>query len=151
MLWASGKYNCVLSGCVEFGDSVAVPNHPYHRKMMDMAKFLETTAWIYNRAYTRSLIAGPALIFDDAAEEGKNETMDRKSLEKKIIEFSISYHKDVSELSVDTRKKDLDGASILMVGLVSLIENELDVLVQLPDAAAAKTIGEIVDKVEALM
>jgi acyl carrier protein len=38
-----------------------------------------------------------------------------------------------------------------MVGLVSLIENELDVLVQLPDAAAAKTIGEIVDKVEALM
>jgi hypothetical protein len=67
-------------------------------KWMDMAKFLETTAWIYNRAYTRSLIAGPALIFDDAAEEGKNETMDRKSLKKKllnsafpIIRMSVSY------------------------------------------------------------
>ncbi|MCM8712117.1 acyl carrier protein [Clostridium sp. SYSU_GA19001] len=79
--------------------------------------------------------------------------MDRKSLEEKIIEcVSISYSKDKSELSVDTRiKEDLGGASILMVGLVSLIENELDVLIQLPDAAAAKTIGEIVDKVEALM
>ncbi|MCM8712119.1 thiolase family protein [Clostridium sp. SYSU_GA19001] len=65
---ASGKYNCVLSGCVEFGDSVAVPTHPYNREKMPMEKFLETTAWIYDRAYTRSLIAGPALIFDDAAE-----------------------------------------------------------------------------------
>lgn len=79
--------------------------------------------------------------------------MDRKSLEEKIIEYvSISYNKDKSELSIDTRmKEDLGGASILMVGLVSLIENELDVLIQLPDAAVSKTIGEIVDKVEALM
>lgn len=65
---ASGKYNCVLSGCVEFGDSVAVPEHPYNREKMAMERFLETTAWIYDRAYTRSLIAGPALIFDDSAE-----------------------------------------------------------------------------------
>ena len=68
---ASGKYNCVLSGCVEFADSVAVPTHPYKREKMTMDKFLETTAWIYDRAYTRSLIAGPALIFDDAAEDYK--------------------------------------------------------------------------------
>jgi acyl carrier protein len=35
-----------------------------------------------------------------------------------------------------------------MVGLVSEIENELDVLVQLQVAAACKTVGELVDKVE---
>ena len=65
---ASGKYNCVLSGCIEFGDSVAVPNHPYKREKMTMEKFLQTTAWLYERGYTRSFMAGQELIYDDAAE-----------------------------------------------------------------------------------
>ena len=65
---ASGKYNCVLYGCVEFGDAVAVPNHPYHREKMTMEKFLQTTAWLYERGYTRSFMAGQELIYDDAAE-----------------------------------------------------------------------------------
>ena len=65
---ASGKYNCVLSGCVEFGDSVAVGNHPYKREKMTMEKFLQTTAWLYERGYTRSFMAGQELIYDDAAE-----------------------------------------------------------------------------------
>ena len=65
---ASGKYNCVLSGCVEFGDSLAVPGHPYKREKMTMDKFLVTTAWLYDRNYTRSLMAGQELIYDDAAE-----------------------------------------------------------------------------------
>ena len=59
--------------------------------------------------------------------------MDRKELEAKIIELvAMSYNKDESELSVDTKfKEELGGASLLMVGLVSEIENELDVLIQL--------------------
>lgn len=65
---ASGKYNCVLTGCVEFGDSLAVGSHPYKREKMEMEKFLKTTAWLYDRNYTRSLIAGQELIYDDAAE-----------------------------------------------------------------------------------
>ena len=65
---ASGKYNCVLSGCVEFGDGVAVPGHPYKREKMTMERFLTTTAWLYDRAYTRSMMAGQELIYDDAAE-----------------------------------------------------------------------------------
>lgn len=65
---ASGKYNCVLSGCVEFGDSVAVPDHPYKRSKISMEEFLKTTAWLYDRAYTRSLMGGLNLIYDDAAE-----------------------------------------------------------------------------------
>ena len=39
--------------------------------------------------------------------------------------------------------------SIQMVGLVSEIENELDVLVQLQVASACKTVADLVDKVEA--
>ncbi|MBS5522378.1 MAG: acyl carrier protein [Clostridiales bacterium] len=79
--------------------------------------------------------------------------MDRKELEAKIIELvAMSYNKDASELSVDTNmKEELGGASVIMVGLVSEIENELDVLVPLPIAAACKTIGELCDKVEEQM
>ncbi len=76
--------------------------------------------------------------------------MDRKELEAKIIELvSITYQKDVAELTVETSfKDDLKGASVLMVGLVAEIENELDAMVPLQDAAACATIGELVDKVE---
>ena len=82
-----------------------------------------------------------------------SEEMDRKELEAKIIELvAMSYNKDASELSVDTKiKEELGGASLLMVGLVSEIENELDVLIQLQVAAACATIGELVDKVEEQM
>lgn len=79
--------------------------------------------------------------------------MDRKELEAKVIELvATTFNKDESTLTVDTRiKEDLGGASLLMVGLVSEIENELDVLVQLQVAAACQTIGELVDKVEEQM
>ena len=33
-----------------------------------MEKFLKTTSWLYDRTYTRSLMAGQELIYDDAAE-----------------------------------------------------------------------------------
>mgnify|MGYP000273139534 CR=1 FL=1 len=73
---ASGKYNCVLTGCVEFGDStpapadnVETPKHPYKREKMTMEKFLKTTAWLYDRNYARSMMAPMELIYDDAAED----------------------------------------------------------------------------------
>lgn len=76
--------------------------------------------------------------------------MDRKELEKQVIELvAMAYGVDADALTVDTSfADDLGGASIKMVGLVSEIENELDVLVQLKVAAACQTIGELVDKVE---
>ena len=76
--------------------------------------------------------------------------MDRKELEAKVLEcVAFAYKKDIETLSMDTNiKEDLGGASVLMVGLVSQIENELDVLVSLPEASACATIGELVDKVE---
>lgn len=79
--------------------------------------------------------------------------MNRSELEAKILELvSMSYKKDVSTLSMDTRiKEDLGGTSVLMVGLVSEIENELDVMVQLADAASFKTIADLVNKVEELL
>ena len=76
---ASGKYNCVLTGCVEFGDSVPAPfgpndtvetpKHPYKREKMPMERFLATTEWLYDRHYARPLIAPMNLIYDDVAED----------------------------------------------------------------------------------
>jgi len=79
--------------------------------------------------------------------------MERKELESKVLEFvSATYKKSIEELSMDTSiKNDLGGTSLLMVGLVSLIENELDVLVPLPTAAACKTIGDLVNEVAKMM
>ena len=76
--------------------------------------------------------------------------MERKELEEQLFEIiSQLYNKDVEELTLDTRfAEDLGGASVLMVGLVSEIENELDIMIQLQDAAACETIGDLVDKVE---
>ena len=76
--------------------------------------------------------------------------MERKELEEQIFEMIAQlYKKDAEDLSLDTPfKDDLGGASVLMVGLVSEIENELDVMIQLQDAAACETIGDLVDKVE---
>ena len=76
--------------------------------------------------------------------------MERKELESKIIEMVAKcYSVDAANLSMETTfKDDLKGASVLMVGLVSEIENELDAMIALQDAAACATIGELVDKVE---
>ena len=76
--------------------------------------------------------------------------MERKELEAKVLEAAaIAYGKDLAEVSLETRfKEDLAGTSLQMVGLISQMENDLDVLVQIPVAAACKTIGEFVDRVE---
>ena len=77
--------------------------------------------------------------------------MDRKELEVQIIDMIATiYNKDAESLSVETNmREELTGSSVLMVGLVSEIENELDVMIQLADAAACVTIADLVDKVEA--
>ena len=67
-LIASGKYDCVLTGCVEFGDAYALEDHPYKREKLPMEAFLAKTKYLYERPYTRSLMAGQELIYDDAAE-----------------------------------------------------------------------------------
>ena len=76
--------------------------------------------------------------------------MDRKELEAQIIKMVAQcYNADEASLSMDSVfGKDISGTSVMMVGLVSEIENELDAMIQLADAAACKTIGDLVDKVE---
>ncbi|MDD3402449.1 MAG: acyl carrier protein [Hespellia sp.] len=76
--------------------------------------------------------------------------MERKELESQVIALvATSYGVDAGTLTVETSFADeIGGTSVQMVGLVSEIENELDVMVQLQDAAGCATIGDLVDKVE---
>lgn len=76
--------------------------------------------------------------------------MDRKELEAKVIELvAMAYGKDEADITVDTDiKEELGGTSVMMVGLVSEIENELDAMVPLQIASACRTVGDLVDKIE---
>ena len=76
--------------------------------------------------------------------------MERKALEQKVMDIvAAAYGRSAEELTVDTSfKEDLKGASIQMVGVVSELENELDVMISLAVASTCRTIGELVDKVE---
>ena len=55
---ASGKYDLVLTGGVDFGDAVAIQGKPaYMRKSVSFADFQKSTEWLYDNAYTRHLFA----------------------------------------------------------------------------------------------
>ena len=106
---ASGKYNCVLSGCVEFGDCNAVPNHPYKREKVPMEKFLQTTAWLYDRNYCRSMIAGQELIYDDAAEYYKRTNgLTDEEMDDTLCWMSINNRKNASKCELAIERKTYD-------------------------------------------
>lgn len=94
---ASGKYDCVLSGCVEFGDAVAT-NHPWKRHKMTMEEFNKGLGWLYDRAYNRSFVAGTQMIFDSAAERYKRETgLTDKEMDDTLIHMSLNNRKNASK------------------------------------------------------
>ena len=65
---ASGKFDVVLSGCVDLADSLPVANMPAHmRRKFSFEEFIVSTKLIYDRAYSRPLAAGPMIAFDDVA------------------------------------------------------------------------------------
>ncbi len=76
--------------------------------------------------------------------------MTREEILEQVLKMvSMSYKKDVSELSESTSfKDDLGGASVQMVALVSEIENELDVALMLADASGCETIADLIDLIE---
>ena len=75
--------------------------------------------------------------------------MDRKEIERIVMEsFGYAYRKDSAGLSTETKiKEDLSSKSIMMVALVGRLEDELDVLISLPDASKMNTIGDMIDKI----
>ena len=55
---ASGKYDIVLTGGIDFGDALAIQGKPaYIREPFSFEKFQISTAWLTDNAYTRHLLA----------------------------------------------------------------------------------------------
>ena len=55
---ASGKYDVVLSGCVEFGDALATEGKPAHiRHKFSFDEFQRSTQWLVDNAYSRHLLS----------------------------------------------------------------------------------------------
>jgi acetyl-CoA acetyltransferase len=107
---ASGKYNVVLSGCVEFGDSLAVKGKPAHiREKFEMSEFLKTTEWIYDRAYTRPMMAGMSLVHDDAAALYKYKyKLTDEQLDDTLNHMSINNRRNASKHPLAIERKTYD-------------------------------------------
>lgn len=55
---ASGKYDIVLTGGIDFGDAIAIQGYPSHiRKSVSFDEFLRSTDWLIDNAYSRHLMA----------------------------------------------------------------------------------------------
>ncbi|WKY43328.1 phosphopantetheine-binding protein [Eubacteriaceae bacterium ES2] len=76
--------------------------------------------------------------------------MDKNTITDKIFEMcATTYQKEKSELSVETRfDEDLSPNSIMRVALSANVEENLDVMVPLPDMSKMKTVGDLIDFVD---
>ncbi|MGT2924482.1 acyl carrier protein [Streptococcus caviae] len=74
-------------------------------------------------------------------------------LEQEVLALvAQAFNKDKSELTLDTHfKEELAASSLLMVSLIANIEDELDVMIPISEAAKFKTIADLVKAVEAEM
>lgn len=77
--------------------------------------------------------------------------MDKKQLEEKIVGyFALTFQREAKDLGPGTLiKEELGGTSMKMVALISLVENELDIMIPLPEAGKFKTIGDVIDRLAA--
>ena len=75
------------------------------------------------------------------------------NIEKTVIECAaLAYQVDASAITLTTDiREELSTQSLKMVAFISCIEDELDVQVDLREAADLKTIQDFVNKVNELM
>ncbi len=73
-------------------------------------------------------------------------------IEKTVIECAAeAYNVDEATLTLDTDiREELSRQSLMLVAFISCIEEELDVAVDLREAADLKTLGDFAKKVDEL-
>lgn len=74
------------------------------------------------------------------------------TVEKTVIQCAAeAYGADAATITLDTDiRKDLSNQSLKLIAFISTIEDELDVTVEMRDAANLNTIRDFVDKVNEL-
>lgn len=75
------------------------------------------------------------------------------NIEEKVIACAAeAYEADASKITADTNvREELSNQSLLMIAFISGIEDELNVSIELRDAAKLLTIGDFVAKVSELL
>lgn len=93
---ASGKYDFVLTGCVEMGLDNFVPGMPAHyRKPFTTAEFAERVSTVYDRAYTRHFAAGAFMQFDDfIAEYIKENNLTSEQIDDVLNILSVTFRRN---------------------------------------------------------
>lgn len=74
------------------------------------------------------------------------------NIEQKVIECAAEvYGVDAAAITVNTDiREELSNQSIKLIAFISVIEDELDAAISIPEAGGMKTIGDFVKKVEEL-
>jgi acetyl-CoA acetyltransferase len=96
---ASGKFDMVLSGGVDLADSLPVADMPAHiRRKFSFEEFLSSTRLMFDRAYTRQLVAGTVIMFDDAAAlYAKENGLTDAQMDDVLIALSINCRRNAAK------------------------------------------------------
>jgi len=95
---ASGKYDYVLTGCVEMGIDNFVPEKPAHfRKIMTTEEFAARVLTVYDRAYTRHLVGGAYMQADDvAANYIRENNLTPEQIDDTLNTLAITFRKNAA-------------------------------------------------------
>ena len=105
---ASGKCDIVLSAAVDLGDSLPVDGMPAHvRRKFSMEEFLKSTKILHDRAYTRGMMSGPAIYFDDAAAlYAKQNNLTAKQIDEILAAMCINNRRNGVKHPLAYHKKE---------------------------------------------
>lgn len=93
---ASGKYDFVLTGCVEMGLDNFQPGMPAHfRQPFTTEEFAARVATVYDRAYTRHFAAGAFMQFDDyIAEYIAENNLTAKQIDDVLNTLAVTFRRN---------------------------------------------------------
>lgn len=110
MAVASGMYDIVLTGCVEFGDAIAIQGKPsYIREHFSFEAFQKSTEWMTDNAYSRHLMFNSG--HDDTACWYAEKTgISVDEMDKTLCQLAIVARRNSkrTELAIDHRTYDED-------------------------------------------
>lgn len=108
---ASGKYDVVLSGCVEFGDSI-VPSEKcpqYKREKFSTSEFMTSTAWLIDNCYSREMQAAQSSGTDDPPiTYQRRYGLTEEQMDDSLIASAIANRKNASKNPLALARKPFE-------------------------------------------
>lgn len=130
----------------EFDEMISITEASAAKTLGELAALIDKTVGNETDTVMGGGSAAPEMaVKADAAPDSKTLSILKKLAAK-------SYHKDEAELSADSSfEKELKGPSVILVGLISKLEDEFDMMIPLTKVSAAKTLGELAAMIDRLV